>query len=80
MSYFLLFVQKGNTPLHFASENGHEEVLEVLLAQPATNYNVRNRDQKTPAEVVCERWRGSGSCEATKKKILDLLEGEKLFA
>ena len=41
------------TALHWASQNGHDRVVKVLLAQPAINVNVRNQYESTPVVFAC---------------------------
>ena len=44
---FLNYIQDGVTPLHFACENGHDEVVKILLqggADPNIQDKVNNRD------------------------------------
>ena len=43
----------GDTPLHLASQNGHFEVVEVLLRNNA-DANIRNASCKTPLHIAAE--------------------------
>ena len=43
--------ERGRTPLHHASENGHVEVITALLAAGA-DITIKNRDGKTPHDVA----------------------------
>ncbi|WP_264705088.1 ankyrin repeat domain-containing protein [Wolbachia endosymbiont (group A) of Gymnosoma rotundatum] len=40
--------QNGNTPLHWAAKNGHEEVVESLLGKEGIDVNAQDRDNNTP--------------------------------
>lgn len=53
---FCLFVQLGMTPLHWAVQNGHEEVVKLLLehnAQP----DILNKFDLTPADIARQNQR-----------------------
>jgi hypothetical protein len=68
-------VQNCDTPLHIASKYGFEEVVEFLLSFSQTDTTIRDRDGKTPAEVVCQR---SGSAK-TKSAIKTLFEEPRIY-
>jgi len=42
------------TPLHIASNNGHDEVVKLLLAHPDIDVNMKNKYGDTPLHVGCE--------------------------
>jgi len=43
----------GGTSLHFASCNGHVEIVKMLLAHPAINVNLKDFDGATPFLISC---------------------------
>lgn len=43
---------KGNTPLHLASEKGHDEILKFLFQQPKINFHRRNSENKKAVDSV----------------------------
>ena len=73
LDLYLNMPKKGDfdTPLHQASKWGHWQVVEILVQYSSCDVNRKNRDNLTPAEVVCSR---TGNVDADiKRKILDLL-------
>jgi ankyrin repeat protein len=48
--------------LHLACDNGHHEIISLLLAHPDINVNLKNKDGATPFLLGCS-WGKSRSCE-----------------
>ncbi|XP_049721875.1 ankyrin repeat and LEM domain-containing protein 2 isoform X2 [Elephas maximus indicus] len=62
-----------DTPLHFACKFGNADVVNVLSSHPLTVKNPRNKYDKTPEDVICERSK-SKSLEL-KERIREYLQG-----
>ncbi|KAG8515044.1 Ankyrin repeat and LEM domain-containing protein 2, partial [Galemys pyrenaicus] len=62
-----------DTPLHFACKFGHADVVSVLSSHPLIVKNPRNKYDKTPEDVICERSK-SKSVEL-KERIREYLKG-----
>ncbi|XP_048850179.1 ankyrin repeat and LEM domain-containing protein 2 [Brienomyrus brachyistius] len=60
------------TPLHFACKFGCPEVVNVLCSHPDTDKNCKNKYDKKPCEVICERKHKNQ--EEIMQKISDHLE------
>ena len=71
--------QQFNTPLHHACAFGHVGIVSFLLSFPSLNLLARNKESKTPMDVVCERAPSSaeGDTDRLKVEILTLLRGLK---
>lgn len=65
--------QRCDTPLHHACALGHVGIVSLLLSYPSLNLLARNREGKTPMDVVCKRVSCPG--EELKKRISSLLRG-----
>lgn len=65
---------EGRTPLSWAAENGHERVVELLLAEKGVEVDMKSVNGRTPLyraaekghEKVVELLRKAGSEEETK--------------
>ncbi|XP_047552817.1 ankyrin repeat and LEM domain-containing protein 2 isoform X1 [Lutra lutra] len=62
-----------DTPLHFACKFGNADVVNVLSSHPLIVKNPRNKYDKTPEDVICERSRNK-SVEL-KERIREYLQG-----
>ncbi|KAM6155801.1 ankyrin repeat and LEM domain-containing protein 2 [Rhynchocyon petersi] len=62
-----------DTPLHFACKFGNADVVNVLSSHPLIVKNPRNKYEKTPEDVICERSK-SKSLEL-KEQIREYLQG-----
>ncbi|XP_055971509.1 ankyrin repeat and LEM domain-containing protein 2 [Sorex fumeus] len=62
-----------DTPLHFACKFGNADVVNVLSSHPLIVKNARNKFDKTPENVICERNK-SKSVEL-KERIKEYLKG-----
>ncbi|XP_059264109.1 ankyrin repeat and LEM domain-containing protein 2 isoform X1 [Mustela nigripes] len=62
-----------DTPLHFACKFGNADVVNVLSSHPLIVKNPRNKFDKTPEDVICERSRNK-SVEL-KERIREYLQG-----
>ncbi|XP_045671613.1 ankyrin repeat and LEM domain-containing protein 2 [Ursus americanus] len=62
-----------DTPLHFACKFGNADVVNVLSSHPLIVKNPRNKYDKTPEDVICERSRNK-SVEL-KEQIREYLKG-----
>ncbi len=49
------YAANGNTPLHVAVWNGHKDIVELLLAQPAIDTQLKNKDGKTALDLAQEK-------------------------
>ena len=49
------YASNGNTPLHVAVWNGHKDIVELLLAQPAIDTQLKNKDGKTALDLAQEK-------------------------
>ncbi|XP_056648999.1 ankyrin repeat and LEM domain-containing protein 2 homolog isoform X1 [Diorhabda sublineata] len=63
----------NETPLHFASKHGAVEVVEILVSYPQCDKTLKNKFQKTAAQIICERADGE-NVSAVKKAIETLLQ------
>eukprot|EP00210_Caulerpa_lentillifera_P005366 g5128.t1 len=60
----------GNTPLHFAAENGSVNLIKILL-NAGGSQKILNKNSETPEDVIC---RTQQSCsESTKSELISLL-------
>jgi len=64
--------ENGTTPLYFACEEGHIEVVKYLVKQGA-NINKRNNDGITPLSIACQE----RHIEVVKKKFSGTWNGCK---
>uniref|UniRef100_X2B040 Ankyrin repeat and LEM domain-containing protein 2 n=1 Tax=Capitella teleta TaxID=283909 RepID=X2B040_CAPTE len=73
---YLNMPDKGlnESPLHFACKYGHADVVKVLATHPKCDKSFRNRDGKTPAEVICDR--ATNATRELYDKIQELLEDQ----
>ncbi|XP_077015623.1 ankyrin repeat and LEM domain-containing protein 2 isoform X2 [Tamandua tetradactyla] len=62
-----------DTPLHFACKFGNADVVNVLSSHPLIVKNPRNKYDKTPEDVICERSKNK-SLEL-KERIREYLKG-----
>ncbi|XP_042638781.1 ankyrin repeat and LEM domain-containing protein 2 [Orycteropus afer afer] len=62
-----------DTPLHFACKFGNADVVNVLSSHPLTVKNLRNKYDKMPEDVICERSKNK-SLEL-KEQIREYLQG-----
>ncbi|MBR2505153.1 MAG: ankyrin repeat domain-containing protein, partial [Elusimicrobiaceae bacterium] len=51
----MAYAANGNTPLHVAVWNGHKDIVELLLAQPAIDTQLKNKDGKTALDLAQEK-------------------------
>ena len=49
------YASNGNTPLHVAVWNGHKDIVELLLAQPAIDTQLKNKNGKTALDLAQEK-------------------------
>ncbi|NXX79866.1 ANKL2 protein, partial [Urocolius indicus] len=63
-----------DTPLHFACKFGNLDVVKVLTSHPAIVKDPRNKDDQTPADVVCVR--SDNKSAGLKEKIREYLQGQ----
>ncbi|WP_458401519.1 ankyrin repeat domain-containing protein [Candidatus Avelusimicrobium sp.] len=49
------YASNGNTPLHVAVWNEHKDIVELLLAQPAIDTQLKNKDGKTALDLAQEK-------------------------
>ena len=49
------YIDNGNTPLHVAVWNGNKDIVELLLAQPGIDVQVRNKANKTALDLAKEK-------------------------
>ncbi|XP_016980021.1 ankyrin repeat and LEM domain-containing protein 2 homolog isoform X2 [Drosophila rhopaloa] len=77
LDYYLNMPDKarGETPLHFASKNGHVSMVEVLISYPECK-SLTNHEGKEPREIICLR-----NAQATNVTIrkLELLLHDPYF-
>ncbi|XP_078494457.1 ankyrin repeat and LEM domain-containing protein 2-like [Ciona intestinalis] len=68
--------EKGffETPLHMACKFGFAGVVAELVSHPICNKTMKNKSNKTPADVVCTR--ASNKSESVKEEILSLLRDQ----
>ncbi|EHA99133.1 Ankyrin repeat and LEM domain-containing protein 2 [Heterocephalus glaber] len=62
-----------DTPLHFACKFGNVEVVNVLSSHPLIEKKTRNKYNKTPEEVICER--NKNKPIELKERIREYLQG-----
>ncbi|KAI5166321.1 ankyrin repeat and LEM domain-containing protein 2 [Manis pentadactyla] len=62
-----------DTPLHFACKFGNADVVNVLSAHPLTVKSPRNKCDKTPEDVICER--SKNKSVELKERIREYLKG-----
>ncbi|XP_027432999.1 ankyrin repeat and LEM domain-containing protein 2 isoform X1 [Zalophus californianus] len=62
-----------DTPLHFACKFGNADVVNVLSSHPLIVKNPRNKYDKTPEDVICERSRNKSM--ELKERIREYLKG-----
>ncbi|XP_068419361.1 ankyrin repeat and LEM domain-containing protein 2 isoform X1 [Eschrichtius robustus] len=62
-----------DTPLHFACKFGNADVVSVLSSHPLISKNPRNKYDKTPEDVICER--SKNKSVELKERIRDYLKG-----
>ncbi|XP_020929598.1 ankyrin repeat and LEM domain-containing protein 2 isoform X2 [Sus scrofa] len=62
-----------DTPLHFACKFGNADVVNVLSSHPLIVKNPRNKYDKTPEDVICERSKNKSM--ELKERIRDYLKG-----
>ncbi len=67
----LFHSQFGETPLHFACKLGHTEIVALLMSLPLTSTTIKNKEGKTPAEIICQK----KPSPKVKTKIEELLAG-----
>ena len=58
----------GRTPLHLASEEGHEKIVEYLLSFPGINTNLKDRWSQTPIQCAIKNGRFKIISASKKKK------------
>ncbi|KAI8036079.1 hypothetical protein M5D96_011173 [Drosophila gunungcola] len=68
LDYYLNMPDKarGETPLHFASKNGHADMVEVLISYPECK-SLPNMEGKEPKDIICLR-----NAQATNVCILKI--------
>ena len=49
------YAENGNTPLHVAVWNEHKDIVELLLAQPAIDTQLKNKNGKTALDLAQEK-------------------------
>ncbi|EDV46499.1 uncharacterized protein LOC6549841 [Drosophila erecta] len=71
LDYYLNMPDKGRgeTPLHFASKNGHVAMVEVLISYPECK-SLRNHEGKFPKEIICLRNAQATHTTITKLELL----------
>ncbi|XP_025774422.1 ankyrin repeat and LEM domain-containing protein 2 [Puma concolor] len=62
-----------DTPLHFACKFGNADVVNVLSSHPLIVKNPRNKYDKTPEDVICER--SKNKSVELKERIREYLKG-----
>ncbi|XP_049476669.1 ankyrin repeat and LEM domain-containing protein 2 isoform X1 [Panthera uncia] len=62
-----------DTPLHFACKFGNADVVNVLSSHPLIVKNPRNKYDKTPEDVICER--SKNKSVELKERIRECLKG-----
>uniref|UniRef100_A0A673V1N4 Ankyrin repeat and LEM domain-containing protein 2 n=2 Tax=Suricata suricatta TaxID=37032 RepID=A0A673V1N4_SURSU len=62
-----------DTPLHFACKFGNADVVSVLSSHPLIVKNPRNKYNKTPEDVICER--SKNKSVELKERIREYLQG-----
>ncbi|XP_038618329.1 ankyrin repeat and LEM domain-containing protein 2 [Tachyglossus aculeatus] len=62
-----------DTPLHFACKFGNADVVNVLSSHPAIVKNPKNKYEKTPEDVICER--SKNKSVELKERIREYLKG-----
>ncbi|XP_077619700.1 ankyrin repeat and LEM domain-containing protein 2 [Crocuta crocuta] len=62
-----------DTPLHFACKFGNADVVNVLSSHPLIVKNPRNKYNKTPEDVICER--SKNKSVELKERIREHLQG-----
>ena len=68
-----LSLQNNETPLHFASKRGHEQIVAYLMSFPQTSTSIQNRYGETPGDVA---GRNAKTCTVgLKERIKQLLRG-----
>ncbi|KAH8033724.1 hypothetical protein HPB51_015713 [Rhipicephalus microplus] len=75
---YLNMPEKGRceTPLHLACKFGCYEAAEILVAFPECDKNRRNKEGKTPRDIICDR---VPAATADFKKRMESLFEERLF-
>ncbi|XP_058387149.1 ankyrin repeat and LEM domain-containing protein 2 [Diceros bicornis minor] len=63
-----------DTPLHFACKFGNADVVSVLSSHPLIVKNPRNKYNKTPEDVICERSKNNSA--ELKDRIREYLKGQ----
>nr|XP_012603080.1 ankyrin repeat and LEM domain-containing protein 2 isoform X1 [Microcebus murinus] len=63
----------NDTPLHFACKFGNADVVNVLSSHHLTARNPRNKYDKTPEDVICER--SKNKSVELKERIREYLKG-----
>ncbi|XP_012279632.1 ankyrin repeat and LEM domain-containing protein 2 isoform X2 [Orussus abietinus] len=64
--------RQNETPLHFAAKFGYRDVVKVLISYAQCMKNVRNKDKKTPMDIICSRCQQAD--ESLTKDIKRLLD------
>uniref|UniRef100_A0A6I8NZ77 Ankyrin repeat and LEM domain-containing protein 2 n=1 Tax=Ornithorhynchus anatinus TaxID=9258 RepID=A0A6I8NZ77_ORNAN len=65
-----------DTPLHFACKFGNADVVNVLSSHPAIVKNPKNKYEKTPEDVICER--SKNKSVELKERIREYLKGKSV--